>query len=89
VAKNVDFQKELKDIEELVERKKRKSISLNEAVRKAELAKSKDDKDRDESKTAEGTENKDIFPTDFYNDEVLAITADYVAMLRGLNTARN
>ena len=34
-----------------------------------------------------GAENRPVFPKGFYNDEVLAIAADYVGLLRGTITA--
>ncbi|MFN0197247.1 MAG: carboxy terminal-processing peptidase, partial [Planctomycetaceae bacterium] len=89
ITGNEEFQKLQKDIARYLERKNRKTISLNEA----ELRKERDtEKSEDETKTLENEEeklNKDgpIFPVGYYNDEVLRISLDYISQLKGLNTA--
>lgn len=77
-----DFAKQLKNIDRYVEQKSRESISLNEKVFFADRAEVDAEKE-DEKKFEElnGAEDK-IFPRDFYNNEVLAITGDYLEQLR-------
>ena len=92
IAANPKFRKELKAIAKYVERKKRKTISLNEKVRRAELDADKSEKDKKDEKKKKEALNGDgpIFPAGTYNDELLHIAVDYAALLKGLgrNTAR-
>jgi carboxyl-terminal processing protease len=85
VAKDADFQKTMHEIKRIERRKNRKMISLNERVRREELKdeKTSDNKDDDLDAVKKGP----IFPKDFYNDEVLRIGVDYVALLKSLKTA--
>lgn len=90
IATNEDFQKLDKQIARVIERKNRKSVTLNEKVlgkqRKLEEKElealfpslSKKDEEKDKKKK----EEKELFPKGFYNDEVLHITADYVTLLK-------
>ena len=88
----VEADEEFGDIEERVDRflevKNKTSVSLNEAVRLAELEELKDEtKDEDETDDND-IDRKDIFPTDnVYNRELLHIAADYVMALPRTQTA--
>ena len=89
VKANEEFQDLQKDVDRVVERQSRKTISLNEATLRKERDEAKnsdedEDEDEDEDKTEE---DPPIFPDTFYNDEVLNITLDYVGMLKSLKTA--
>jgi carboxyl-terminal processing protease len=98
IAANADFQKELKDIDRFLARKNRKSVSLNEEVRRKER---EEDKRESEEKKKEGEESDPeselleeesttgpIFKQDYYTDEVLAVAIDYANQLKGLVTAK-
>jgi carboxyl-terminal processing protease len=72
-AKSAEFRRLAEDALQLEKRNKRKSISLNE------------DKARDELRkigTEENTSEWDMMPANYYNDEVLAITADYLRIAK-------
>ncbi len=82
-----DFQKELKRIARYKEQKARKHITLNEAEflkRRAEL-----NSDKEEQDTMEGIAdpNRPAIERDYYLDEALAITVDYLKM--GLTARAN
>jgi carboxyl-terminal processing protease len=107
VAKSEDFQKIQEAVRRYLERKSRKTISLNEAELRKEreedekLAKAVDelktgdelvDPDGDAAQepsddTADKTK-EETFPQNFYNDEVLQVTLDYLAKLRELRTVQ-
>jgi carboxyl-terminal processing protease len=91
VSHQEDFQ-ELQDvIARYLERKNRKTITLNEAEARAERRAETEDA---ESEALMGEEegpgsqaDKEIFPVNFYNDELLNVAADYVAALKNPATA--
>lgn len=86
VTANTDFQKTMADIEKFLARKKRKSVSLNEEELKKERIddeqKTKDKLDEDEYG------DREIYPDNAYNNEVLAIAVDYLERLQEVNTAK-
>lgn len=86
VAVSKDFKEVAANIEKYLNRKKRKSISLNEEDLKQERLeeeeKTKKDADEQQDK-ADGP----IFPVEAYNNELLAISLDYVSALSGKLTA--
>jgi carboxyl-terminal processing protease len=78
-----EFKKLQKDIERYLEQKAKKEVPLNEQkfmARRAEL-----DADKEEEKTFEHQANGDgddkIFKRNYYNNEVLNITLDYLKLL--------
>jgi carboxyl-terminal processing protease len=87
VAASPEFQKTEKDIEKYLARKQRKTVSLNEQELRNERV-------EEEQKTREKAENTDdateesTFLPNAYNNEVLAITADYLTQLRAQRTAK-
>lgn len=85
VAKDAKFEEVARDIERFVERKNRKTITLNEAEYRKE--RDSDRKKIEESIDEEENGDGPIFPADHYNDEVLAITLHYVELLTGPKTA--
>jgi hypothetical protein len=70
-----------------VSRKKRKSISLNEDELKQERLE-EEEKTKKEADEPNEKGKGPIFPDQFYNDELLAITLDYVSALSGALTAK-
>lgn len=87
VAASKEFADINDNINKYLSRKKRKSISLNEEELKQERLeeeeKTKKEAD-DQSEKGEGP----IFPSEAYNNELLAITLDYVSALNGTLTAK-
>ncbi len=90
VAADKDFQKIEKRIANYIERKKRKSVSLNEATMKKEreLDKKLADEEEKEDET-QNDPNPPIFAETPYNKEVLRIALDYLGQLKQVNTAKN
>ena len=90
VASDEDFASLGKNIAKFIKRRDQKSISLNEAVLQAELAEAKAEAEEAEKELEEqaGTAKKDeIFGKNFYNDEVLDITLDYLNLWKQQRTA--
>jgi carboxyl-terminal processing protease len=85
-----EFQKLSRDIERYVEQKTKKEVPLNEEkfmARRAEL-----DADREEEKTFEHQANgseTEVVKRDYYFNEVLAITLDYLKLLGKDKVAKN
>lgn len=91
VAQQEDFQ-ELQDvIARYLERKNRKTITLNEAEARAERRAETEDAESEalmgEEEEPGSSAEKEVFPQNFYNDELLQVTVDYVAALRNPATA--
>jgi len=86
IAASEDFKELQKDIDKYVERKNRKTITLNEAKLRAERESDKKD-DEDEDELPETKPDGPIFPQGHYNDEILAITTHYIELLKQLRTA--
>jgi len=96
VAADTDFQKTQEAIEEYLERKQRKMISLNEE--KFREDRKKDDEagdgetgledDTDEADDETDEDDGPVFPDDHYSNEVLRITLDYLGLLNGLKTVQ-
>jgi carboxyl-terminal processing protease len=88
VAQDADFQKLQKQIDQYLERKNRKTVSLNEAVLKKEREEEgkseEEDPLQDDPEKKEDVKRKDkpLFPDNFYNKELVRITADYIALLK-------
>lgn len=89
VGGDAEFQKTEGEIAKFVERKNRKTISLNEETLKKEREQDKaqekeEEKLKDPSeKTSEGP----IYPDNAYNNEVLRIALEYANLLKGMKTA--
>ena len=80
VAEDPKFQELQRDIQKYVERKNRKAISLNEEVRHNELLADKKGKKDDKKLPRQLDGNGPIFPDEYYPNEVLQITLDYLAL---------
>ena len=89
VQSNKDFSTLAQNIAKFQERKNRKTVSLNEAVLKAELAEAKAEADDEKDMLESGGQAKkeEIFPKHYYNDEVLSITLDYLDLWKQQRTA--
>lgn len=98
VAASEEFQKDIEEIEEFVERQKRTTKSLNLKVRRRRQEE-KEDSDVGDARginQPEGNDDDDssedeqesAFPDNHYNNEVLRITLDYLNLLNGMKTAR-
>ena len=88
---NEDFKKVEQGIQRFIERKNRKEISLQESVLRAERDIDKAITDEEKKQTGEVEEKKkdeEIFPKNFYNDELLNVSLDYVAGLKGQLTVK-
>ena len=91
VAEDKDFTQIGKLIAKFLERQNDKSISLNESVLRAEEEELKQEQKEEEEaiKQANGAGAKeDIFPNDFYNKELVNISADYVELLNVINSVK-
>ncbi|MDZ4687438.1 MAG: carboxy terminal-processing peptidase [Planctomycetaceae bacterium] len=89
VAADTKFTEIQKDIDRYVERKNRKSVSLNEEQLRKEREADKAAEDvakAEEDKETKGIDGP-IFPDNEYNKEVLNIAVDYVQLLRQAKTA--
>jgi carboxyl-terminal processing protease len=91
MKKSEDFQELQRDIERYVEQKTKKEVPLSETkfmARRAEL-----DADKEEEKTFEHQANGDgddkVFKRNYYNNEVLNITLDYLRLLGKDKVAAN
>jgi len=87
VAVSKDFHEVNLSIQKSIGRKKRKSISLNEDELRAERLE-EEEKTKKEADEPSDKSKGPIFPDQFYNDELLAITLDYVSVLNGNLTAK-
>ena len=87
IAGDDEFKDTQKDIQKYLDRKNRKSITLNEAKLREERDADKTD-DEKEDELPEADPDGPIFPEGHYNDEILTITADYIKLLKELRTAR-
>jgi carboxyl-terminal processing protease len=89
VANDTEFKDVAGDIKRYVERKARKVVSLNEADLRKEREESKRET-AEQKKLEEDANGEDapIFPKNYYNDEVLRISVDYLDMLKGMKTAK-
>lgn len=89
INSNEDFQTLAKNIAKFKARKNRKTVSLKESVLKAELAEAKAEADEAEKELEEQTgtaKSDEIFAKNYYNDEVLNITLDYLDLWKQQRT---
>lgn len=85
VGGNEDFKKVEQGINRFMERKNRKEVSLKESVLRAERETDKAIVEEEKKQLGEDDpdkKSKEVFPKNFYNDELLNVTLDYV---NGLN----
>jgi carboxyl-terminal processing protease len=80
------FQKQAQRIKQFLDRKARHSIALNEAKFKAEYFPDDDDKEAAEEEKAKKEKKKkkfterEVWSSDFYNDEIIRIVGDYLTL---------
>ncbi len=75
-----EFQELEQDIQKILERKERKTVSLNEDKMRKERVEEEIRSRKKVEEAEEGDEDKEIFPDEFYNNELLAISLDYTAI---------
>jgi len=86
-----DFQELQKGIDRYVTRKNRKEVSLNESVIRQEREEDKQNKkenEDDEKNQVDSRGKGPVFPDNFYNNEVLQITVDYIQQIGGAKTVQ-
>jgi carboxyl-terminal processing protease len=90
VETDEDFFQINKLIARYLERQSDKTISLNENVLRAEEEELKQEKKEEEEaiKQASGSNKDDIFPTDFYNKELVNITLDYFELVSSVTAVK-
>lgn len=89
-AKDEKFQKQADQIRKSIERKKRETIPLNEAKFRADFIPEADHDDenpdkpksKDKEKTKKRFAERPVWESEFYNNEVMRIVADYVEALK-------
>ena len=87
VKEDSGFQKTKKRIVRFLKLKNRKTISLNEKIRRKELAEAKAIEQVKAEDDTDATKKKEIFVKSHYNDEVLRIGVDYISLIKSLKTA--
>ena len=90
VADDTEFQELQDDIDRYLARKNRKSVTLNEAELRKEREEDKKENEKEEKKEEGVTglnKEQPIFPDNYYNKELLRITADYLSELQAAQTA--
>lgn len=75
-----EFQELEQDIQKILERKERKTVSLNEDKMRKERVEEEIRSRKKVEEAEDGDEDKEIFPEEFYNNELLAISLDYTAI---------
>ncbi|GAB5441119.1 MAG: carboxy terminal-processing peptidase [Fuerstiella sp.] len=91
VAEDTEFQKVQSNIDRYLERKNRKTISLNEATlrqEEEELEREREEEEETLKKASGNDDEKDIFALNFYNKELVNIALDYAAALSGQQTVK-
>ena len=83
VAKSEDFQKVQKKIDRYIELKAKKETSLNEEKFMAERSDFNTDKEEEKEFEQLDESDRPVVKHDYYFDEVLAITLDYIHLLNG------
>jgi carboxyl-terminal processing protease len=87
--KSEDFAKLERRIEQYQRQKAKKFVTLNEEKFAAERAEFDADKEEEASFKEQTETERPVFRRDYYNNEVLQIAADYVALLNGPKVAGN
>lgn len=91
VQKDSEFQKVQSNIQRYLERKNRKTISLNEATlrqEEEELEREREEEEETLKKASGNDDEKELFAQNFYNKELINIALDYVEALNGQQTVR-
>ncbi len=89
VAAHLEFQKLQETINRFKAQKKQQMVSLNEKARREEQQEIKKmKKDNDDQDKAKQYGKGPVFPDNYYNNEVLQITLDYIELLNDAKTAK-
>ncbi len=88
IDKSEDFAKLLRNIERYKTQKAKKTVTLNEEEFFAERAELDADKEEEKQLEEQTQSDDEVVKRDFYFNEVLAITADYVKVLQHNKLAR-
>ncbi|MFH1302954.1 MAG: carboxy terminal-processing peptidase [Planctomycetota bacterium] len=88
IVADKEFKETQAEIDKYLKKKNQKTISLVEAERRKELTNDKDKDKEEKKKEEEKKADKDIFKKDYYNDEILNITVDYMNVLKNMNTVQ-
>ena len=86
-AESDDFAKVRRNIDRYVERKNRKTITLNREKFLAEREELNADKEEEKTFEQQNDPDRPVFEDNFYNTEVLAIALDYLNLLNGRSLA--
>jgi carboxyl-terminal processing protease len=89
IATSEGFAKELKKIQRYEERKERKRVTLNEEKFLAERAEFNEEKEEEKQLEELTNSDNEVVKRDYYFNEVLDITDDYVNELRRSEVARH
>lgn len=93
IKRDAEFKELQSEIERYIARKNRKEVSLNESVlrkeRDQEKKENKEKEDDDKKNEPDANGKGPVFPDNFYNNEVLRITTEYVQQLSAAKTAQN
>jgi len=81
IAQNKDFQKVLHDVQVYLTRKDRKEVTLNEAKFLEERKEFETDDEKKKDDENNGLHNRPVVERNFYLDECLNITMDYLQIL--------
>tara|TARA_R110002095_G_scaffold77659_6_gene66608 strand:+ start:3658 stop:5709 length:2052 start_codon:yes stop_codon:yes gene_type:complete len=88
IVADKEFKETQDEIDKYLKKKNQKTISLVETERRKELINDKDKDKEEKKKEEEKKADKDIFKKDYYNDEILNITVDYMNVLKNMNTVQ-
>ena len=87
-AKNDEFIERMADIEKYLQQKKKKVMTINEAKFTAEREELNKDKEEEDLIKEQADGDDAIFEENYYNDEVIDITRDYVDLLKENKVAK-
>ncbi len=88
IAESEEFAKLQRNIERYLDQKARKKVALNEKEFFAERAELDADKEEEKQFEEQNEGTEEVVKRDFYFNEVLAITSDYVRLLQQQRIAR-
>jgi len=87
-SKDEEFIERMADIEKYIEQKERKVMPLHIEAFKAQREELNKDEEEEEQIKEQTEGDEKIFEQDYYNDEILAITRDYVTLLKENKVAK-
>ncbi len=84
LADSQEWQKEISKIEKYKEQKDRKTITLNEAKYRAQRDELSSDEEKEKKAEELNDPNRPVVERDYYMNEALAVTVDFVRLMNGL-----